>query len=58
MPRTYKRKPGARPYRDYDYEKLKKALVEVKMKRMSLRKASKHYGIPVMTIHTNVSGVS
>ena len=44
MPRTYKRKKGARSYKDYSPSKLMKAVIKVSAKKMSLRKAEEVYG--------------
>ncbi len=55
MPRKYVRNRGARRYIDYTTEALCAAVNDVKNKKMSLRKAGKHYNIPIMTIVRKVS---
>lgn len=45
MPRTYKRRIGARHYRNYTNERLEEALDKIKSKSISIREASKQYGI-------------
>ena len=47
---TYKRKVGARNYKSYSNETLDAALHQVQSKKMSLRKASKTYNIPLGTL--------
>ena len=49
MPRTHKRKPGVRKYRDYTEDALK-AAVEAHLAGTSLRDAEKQFGIPMRTV--------
>ncbi len=53
MVRNYKRKKGARTYRDYEESELKKAFTEVRQKKLSIRKASQKYKIPFGMIQSN-----
>lgn len=50
MGRIYHRQPGARAYISYSSEILRKALEEVQNNRLSLRKASRKYKIPLGTL--------
>lgn len=56
MPREYKRKLGARNYKDYDDETLSRCLSAIKNKEMSHRKASLEFGIPRRTILNKLKG--
>ena len=49
MARKYKRKPGARPYKNYSDEHVINAVRAVK-RGMSLRKAEEMYKVPMRTI--------
>jgi len=55
MPHKYKRLPGSRRYQQYDEDSLAKAVHAVKVKKMTLRKASEEFGVPISTIseHSN-----
>lgn len=50
MVRTYKRKLGARPYRNFSLQTLQAAVNDVKTKKLSLRKAAVKYNISHMTL--------
>lgn len=63
MPRTYKRKPGARLYRDYSDEHLQNAMRECEAAGMATKNISKFYKIPIRTLrnklrqrHTKTAG--
>ena len=53
MARKYKRKPGARPYKNYSDEHIINAIRAVK-RGMSLRKAEEMYKVPMRTIKNKV----
>lgn len=50
MVRHYKRKTGARSYRNYSDSAFQKAVKAVKTKKLSFRKASTKYSIPHQTL--------
>lgn len=54
--RTYKRRTGARSYRQYSKETLDEALLEVSEGRSSLIAAPKKFKIPVGTLHNKFVG--
>ena len=61
--RTYKRELGARSYRSYTPETLQKAVSQYKRGKLTMRKASRKYGIPFGSLfnaihqkHTGVTG--
>ena len=56
MARKYKRKPGARPYKNYSDEHVINAVRAVK-RGMSLRKAEEMYKVPMRTIKNKVDQV-
>ncbi|KAK9729901.1 CENP-B N-terminal DNA-binding domain [Popillia japonica] len=51
MPRTYKRKLGARKYKDYSTENVETALTKIVDEGWSLRRAAAHYKIPFGTLN-------
>ena len=53
--RTYKPKAGARPYKRYSNECLENAVSEIVSQKISLRKASKLYKIPVGTLSHKIN---
>jgi len=55
MPRTYKRKLGSREYQNYTSETMEKAVEDILQDRLTLRKASKKYGIPLGTLSHKVN---
>ncbi|GFO16285.1 tigger transposable element-derived protein 6 [Plakobranchus ocellatus] len=55
MPRTHKRKPGSRNYKNYTEETLLKAVEECK--RIPVKKVAEIYGIPIRTLRNTVNGV-
>ncbi|KAB0804586.1 hypothetical protein PPYR_01556 [Photinus pyralis] len=56
MPRSYKRKLGARRYRDYDDQSVEGALQRVIDDGWSLRKAAKEFKIPYGTLNNRYHG--
>ena len=54
MPRTYKRKPGARTYHDYTEETIENALRDVP--RLGLKGAHRAHGIPYGTLYNKYHG--
>ena len=50
MTRQYKRRPDSRQYKCYTNQDVKKALQQITAKKMSLRKASKVFKIPLGTL--------
>ena len=54
MPRTYKRKPGARTYCDYTEETIENALWYVP--RLGLKGAHRAHGIPYGTLYKKYHG--
>lgn len=54
MPRTYKRKIGARGYVNYTQERLNQALDDIKEKKLSIRKAAEKYGIHRNTLWSKI----
>lgn len=57
MPCNYQRKKGARTYSDYEEETVEKALKDIQENKTSLKKASKMYKIPHITLYRRVSTV-
>lgn len=55
MPRAYKRKLGARQYKNYDEEHLQRCLIAVK-NGLSLSKAADTFKIPRKTIFNKLKG--
>lgn len=56
MPRTYKRIPGKRRYRDYTEGRLQEAVDDVKNNGTSLRRAATKFGVPFRTIKNKLDG--
>ena len=56
MPRTYKRKLGARSYKNYSDENVERALEKIVDHGWGIRKASKIYKIPYGTLHNHYHG--
>uniref|UniRef100_A0A0L8HN16 HTH psq-type domain-containing protein n=1 Tax=Octopus bimaculoides TaxID=37653 RepID=A0A0L8HN16_OCTBM len=50
MPRIHNRKPGSRSYKSYSQKRLDKAAADIKTKKITLRKVSAVYKIPVGTM--------
>lgn len=55
MPRVYKPQLRGRRNQSYDQETLLKALDMIRKEKIGIRAASRKFGIPVMTLSTNVS---
>ena len=55
MPRVYKRSAGARSYKSYSSEALNEAVYQIKSGKLSLRKASSVYKIPLGTLSHKVN---
>ncbi|GFS23328.1 hypothetical protein ElyMa_003387000 [Elysia marginata] len=56
MTLTYKRKPGARSYRDCDEEKMFKAINDCKHEDVSIADIVKSYNVPFRTLWNKVKG--
>jgi len=56
MVRHYKRKPGARPYRAFNTQKMEEAVAKVRDGAMSVRRACALYGVPRSSLHNRVKG--
>ena len=50
MPRVHTKRPGSRTYKSYTQESLNEAVKDIPAKKISLRKASAKYKIPVGTL--------
>ena len=50
MPRVHTKRPGSRTYKSYTQESLNEAVKDIRAKKISLRKASAKYKIPVGTL--------
>jgi len=55
--RTPKRKPGVRPYKNYEDSKLQKALQRIADGEISILVASKLYKISHGTLHNRYNGI-
>lgn len=55
MPRTYRRKLGARQYRNYSEEVLSQAIVDVLNGKLSVRQAATQYKIPRKTLGNKIA---
>ena len=55
MPRTYLRRLGAKPKRNYNTENLIKAIQAIKVRKLSYRQAAEKYQIPRSTLENKVN---